>query len=93
MRIRYSTPALNQLANILSYIAEESPAGARNVSKAIERAAGLAAFMPKLGHPVPHRRDALAIIARPYPYRVTYRVQGSVLEVLAISHTARAHKD
>ena len=93
MRTRYTTPALSQLAGILSYIEDEDLEGARNVSKAIERAVALVAFMPKLGRPVPHQCDALAIIARPYPYRITYRVRSLELEVLAITHTARLNEN
>lgn len=90
MRVRFTSPALHDLADTLTYISGESLEGAANVSKAIERTIGLAAFMPKLGRPVPHRADALAVIARPYPYRITYRVRDGELEVLAIVHTARA---
>jgi len=85
MRVRYTTSALQQLTGILNYIANENSEGARNVSKAIDHAAELAAFMPMLGRSVPHRRNALAIIVRPYPYRITYQMRGGELEVPAIT--------
>jgi len=89
MRVRYSSSALSDLADILAYISKESPEGARKVAKAIERTVSLAAFMPNLGRNVPGRPGRLSRTARPYPYRITYRVRGRELEVLAIVHTAR----
>lgn len=89
MEIRYTATALHQLAGILDYIANDDHEAACKVSHAVERAVELVAFMPKLGRPVPKRTGTLTVLARPYPYRLTYRVSGQKLEVLAIVHTAR----
>ena len=89
MHVRYTSLALHQLADILNYIADENSKGAGNVSKAIERAISHAAFMPKLGRPVPRQLGAMYVLARPYPYRIIYRVHVQEPEVLAIVHTSR----
>jgi plasmid stabilization system protein ParE len=92
MRIRYTSDALNDIADILNFIVDENPSGAQNVANAIERALALVSFMPKLGRPVPGRPGRLHTIARPYPYRVTFRVFASEIEVLEIVHMARSSK-
>jgi len=89
MRIRYTSTALNELADILNYIVDEDPSGAWNVSNAIERAVALVAFMPKLGRPVPGKPGRLYRIVRPYPYRIIFRVVEEEIEVLAIVHMKR----
>ena len=89
MHVRYTSPALNQVADILNQIVDDNPESARNVAKAIDRCVALAAFMPKLGRPVPNRAGTFSMFARPYPYRITYRVLGRELEILAVVHTAR----
>ena len=89
MRVRYTSPALNQVADILNQIVDDNSEGAHNVSKAIDRCVALAAFMPKLGRHVPERVGVFSMLARPYSYRVTYRVHGRELEILAVVHTAR----
>lgn len=90
MRVRYTSDALNDLAGILTYLGDHSPAGARNVAYAIDATVSTIQFMPKLGRRDPRRPDFRFVIVRRFPYRVTYQIVADELEILTISHCAKA---
>ena len=88
MKLRYTSPALADLASILDYIAEHSPEGARRVQARIQVIMELIAQHPHIGS----RTDDPSIrrmTTMPYPYLVFYEVTEDAIIVHAIRHAAR----
>ena len=72
MTIIYAPRALRELLEIETYLAERSPAGARNVLATIKPAIDDLEHFPKIGVPI----DAEARFRLPlrrYPYLIFYR--------------------
>ena len=86
MRVRYSVPALADLANILAYIDARSPQGARKVRARIEETLNLLLSNPFIGA---RTRQGRRISAWPYPYLIFYEVTKDTIMVHAIRHGAR----
>jgi addiction module RelE/StbE family toxin len=88
LRVRYTFPALADLANILEYIQSRSPRGARRVRRRIASSIELLADHPLLGRqtddPTIRRLTTL-----PYPYVVFYEVAGEEIIIHAVRHGAR----
>lgn len=91
MRLNYTPQALAELEDVLAYIAERSPQGARRVQSRIQAFTLLLSDQPQIG-----RRTSLGRVRRimvvPYPYFIFYEVQDHELVVLAVRH-ARRHPD
>jgi toxin ParE1/3/4 len=88
MILRYSRRALNDLAEILDYLDERSPRGARSVKLAIQRAIDTIGENPSLGHPT----GSGAIRATPvrrYPYLIYWTVEANEVWLVHIRHGAR----
>ena len=88
--IVYAPRALRDVDDILSFIHARSPAGARNVSLAIEHAIQACAFNPGIGT----RTDEPNVYRRPlgrYRDTIFYRhnPEGSSIEVLRVDHGQR----
>lgn len=89
MNIVWSPEALDDLAALHAYIAEDAPAAAqRTVMRVVDAVEQLLAEHPAIGRPgrVPGTRE-LGITGT--PYLVPYRVQGKTLQVLRVYHGAR----
>jgi toxin ParE1/3/4 len=88
VRLRYTLPALADLAAILDYIAAHSPQGARRVQARIKAITELLLLHPLIG-----RRTNDPAIRRmtvtPYPYLIFYEVAESEIIIHAIRHGAR----
>ncbi len=91
MRLRFTPEALTELEEVLGYIAERSPEGARRVQSRIQAITLLLAERPHIG-----RLTSLSRVRRvsvvPYPYLIFYEFQSDEVVVLAIRH-ARRHPD
>jgi toxin ParE1/3/4 len=67
VKVRYTRPALRQLAEILGYIDAHSPQGADNVKRRLQTVVDLLADHPNSGRLT--RKDGIRrAVARPYPY-------------------------
>jgi toxin ParE1/3/4 len=84
--LRWTTPALSDLAHILEYIAERDPSAASDVARAFDLAGQRLEQFPHLGKPgrVPATRE---LFLAKYPYVLLYRCDGSAVEVLRLLHT------
>ena len=88
MRLRYTLPALADLASILDYIAAHSPQGAKRVQARIQTTIDLILLYPHIGV----RTDEPAIrrvTTTPYPYLVFYQATDSEIIIHAVRHAAR----
>jgi toxin ParE1/3/4 len=89
MRIRWTTPAAQDLTRISDYISErDGPSLARRVALTIyERVDTLTAF-PRRGRPgrVPDTRE---LVISGLPYLAIYRLKGDVIEIARVLHGAQ----
>ncbi|NVN88230.1 MAG: type II toxin-antitoxin system RelE/ParE family toxin [Rhodopseudomonas sp.] len=88
MRLRYTAPALADLASILDHIAAESPQGAKHVQGRIRSIIDLLTTHPRIGR----RTDDPAVrrlMTSPYPYLVFYEIDGDEIIVHAVRRVAR----
>jgi plasmid stabilization system protein ParE len=90
VKVRYSSRALLDLAEIGDYLAERSPTGARAVEHAIRRTVLLIADFPGSGRAVEQRRDARVLPVLGYPYLIFYTVRADTVFVLHVRHAKRA---
>jgi toxin ParE1/3/4 len=88
VKVRYTLPALADLAVILDYIAVHSPHGAKRVQARIQAIIDLLLVHPYIGvrtdDPTIRRLTTL-----PYPYLVFYEVTDTEIMIHAVRHGAR----
>ncbi|MHB8887038.1 MAG: type II toxin-antitoxin system RelE/ParE family toxin [Methylovirgula sp.] len=91
MRVRYTPTAAGELAELLDYIAERSPAGARKVQARIGAIITLLAEHPYAG-PLTNDPGLRFIATSPYPYLIFYEVSKADDEIviIALRHGSRA---
>ena len=88
MRVRYTLPALADLAEILDYLAPRSPEGAAHVEARIKTFIDLLPLHPFIGT----RTDDPTIrrlVVTPYSYLVFYEVTEDEVIIHNIRHSAR----
>jgi len=88
MTIRYTDTALDEIGEILSYIARDNPRAATEVAAAIERAIDAVERQPESA-PVVYGRDVRAKRLVRYPYRVFYMARDGELIVRNVRSTRR----
>jgi toxin ParE1/3/4 len=88
LNLRYTPKALAELADILAYIAERSPAGARNVQARIMAITTLLTQYPLSGQ-MTSESGFRKITTSPYPFAIFYEVTDEEIIVIGIRHTAR----
>lgn len=92
MRLRYKARALRHLEAIHHRIAADNPAAADGAVERIEHSIGRLLILPMSG-----RLGVVAgtrLLAVPgLPYIVVHRVRGTVIEILAILHTAQQRRN
>lgn len=88
MRIRWTPPALAQIAEIHQYIAADNPQAARRVVAQIRKDATLLSAQPGVGRAgrVPGTRE---LVVSRYPFIIAYRVDRNEIPILAVIHSAR----
>lgn len=89
MIVRFSVRAFTDIDEIVSYITERSPSGARAVLRAIYAGIRLLAEQP-FASPVTNDPQVRVKTIRRYRYKIFYRVSGEVVDILHIRHTSRA---
>jgi toxin ParE1/3/4 len=84
--LRWTQHAVTQLAAIAEYISAASPVYAEQVVLQLSNRLGQATRYPECGRVVPefNRPEVRELIE--WPYRLIYRVQPEVIEVLSIVH-------
>jgi plasmid stabilization system protein ParE len=88
MRLRYTRPALADLASVLDYIAVRSPNGAARVHARIQSITNLLLQFPEAGR-VTEDPTIRRMTTTPYPYVVFYEIAGEEIVVHATRHAAR----
>lgn len=88
MRILFTETALDEVDEILSYIAQHSPSAAVKVSDAIKQAVARAAARPK-SSPVVYAPDVRAKLVGRFQYRVYYVLRGDELIIRNVRSTRR----
>ena len=88
MRLRYTLPALADLASILDYIADRSPQGAARVHARIRAMTDLLLRYPLAGA-VTDDPTIRRLATTPYPYLIFYEVTDAEIIIHAVRHGAR----
>lgn len=88
MIVRFTPTARSELWDILVYIKERNPAGARNVAARIRRALDRIVAFPHHGRPTSDPGIRL-ILALPYPYMIFYEPLESEIVVHRVRHARR----
>jgi addiction module RelE/StbE family toxin len=88
VRVRWTRPAVRQLAAIGSYIAERDPKAAERIEARLREAVELVARFPAAGRPgrISGTRE---LVVPGTPYVVPYRVESGSVDILAIFHAAQ----
>ena len=87
MKLRWTRPALNDLAGIQEYISQENPAAARMVGRTIRSSTNRLLMHPYSGRPGRVEGTHELVVAK-LPYVIAYRLTDAV-EILAIRHDAQ----
>lgn len=92
MRVRLTSRAYRDLADIADYLGSENPPAARRVANQIRRSLRTLGRFSLIGRP-----SGIADI-RQYqvprlPYLIMYRLAGDTVEILTIFHTSRNPDD
>jgi len=89
MKIRYAPLAIRDIESILNYIAQDNPAAAEKVRRAIVAAVKTVAGNPYLGTKNVRNPQLRSHLLGRYPYRVHYTVRGNEIVVLHVRHGSR----
>jgi toxin ParE1/3/4 len=93
MKLAWTPQAVEDLASLRAYIAENNPAAAKRVASEILRAVtdGLTRY-PDIGRPgrVPGTRE---LVISGTPFLVPYRVRTNTIIILGVYHGARKWPD
>ncbi len=89
MRLVLSRLALAELDDILGYISERSPLGAKHVEARVRRALDHIARHPEAAERVEQRPDVRRRPLARYPYVIYYEIGADAVTVLRILHGAR----
>lgn len=92
MRLRYTLPALADLASILDYIADRSPQGAARIHRRIRTITDLLLRYPLAGAATDDP-SIRRMTTTPYPYLIFYEATDVEIIVHAVRHGAREPSD
>lgn len=88
MRLRWTTPAADDLFRIVQHIQKNNPSAARDVAQTLYDGCGGLRDFPRLG-----RRGRIEgtreLVFPSLPYIVVYRIQDEFVEILRIYHGAQ----
>lgn len=88
MRLRYTPEALAELNEILDYLAERSPQGAKRVQERIQIMTRLLVRHPYAGQ-ITSKPRARRITTPPYPYVIFYEATAEEVVIVGVRHAAR----
>lgn len=86
-KVVWSTSAYQDLADIIEYIAEDSPSDARKILSKIKKSVSDLYLIPQSGRLVPELQDQGIILYRELviaPWRVMYRISDKTVLVLSV---------
>jgi toxin ParE1/3/4 len=88
MRLRWTTPAAQDLYNIVRRIQQDNPVAAAKVAKTLFDGCGSLRNFPRLSRKgrIEGTRE---LVFRGLPYIVVYRIQDQSLEILRVYHGAQ----
>jgi toxin ParE1/3/4 len=88
MRVRWTTPAADDLYNIVRHIQRDNPDSAADVAKSLYDGCGNLRKFPHLGRKgrIEGTRE---LVFSGLPYIVVYRIQDQIVEILRIYHGAQ----
>jgi addiction module RelE/StbE family toxin len=88
MRVRWTTPAADDLYNIVRHIQQDNSESAANVAESLYDGCGNLRRFPNLG-----RKGRIAgtreLVFSGLPYIVVYRIQDQTVEIMRIYHGAQ----
>jgi plasmid stabilization system protein ParE len=88
VKLRYTTRALREIDEAISYIGNHSPQGADNVAARIREALTFLSEQPFAGG-VTSRKNTRRFFLKHYPYTVYYRVGADEIIIQRFRHTSR----
>jgi toxin ParE1/3/4 len=88
MRLRWTTPAAQDLYKIVLHIQQDSPAAAAKVAQSLYDGCDRLGAFPRQGRKGRIEGTRELVLAR-LPYIVVYRIQDQDLEILRIYHGAQ----
>jgi plasmid stabilization system protein ParE len=88
-KVAWRKQARADIASIREYIARDSPANAKKVVAAIERAADRLADFPYAFRMIPEFQDPDRRETFVYNYRLMYRVEPGMVGILRVAHGRR----
>ncbi|MGJ0453990.1 MAG: type II toxin-antitoxin system RelE/ParE family toxin [Methylocystis sp.] len=88
MKLRYTTGAAAELDEILSFIDERSPHGARSIKARIQAMTDLLLRHPQAG-PLTSKSDIRRMVVYPYPFLIFYRATEIEITIHGVRHSAR----
>ena len=88
MRLRWSTPAAQDLYNIVLHIQQDNPAAADKVAQTLYDGCDKLGDLPRRGRKG-RMEGTRELIFAGLPYIVVYRIQDQDLEILRIYHGAQ----
>jgi plasmid stabilization system protein ParE len=88
VKLRYTLRAATELDEILTYISERSPQGARRVQTRIQAIINLLLHRPFAGQ-LTSKGRLRRIVASPYPYLIFYRATEEEIVIHGVRHGAR----
>lgn len=87
MSVRFTRRAVNDLASIREYIANDSPMAASRMAVEIVAACDRLELFPERGRP--GLRKGTRELTIVWPYVIVYRISGTDIDILAIWHGAQ----
>jgi toxin ParE1/3/4 len=88
VKLRYTAPALADLASILDYIDQHSPAAAKRVQARIQAICQMLTRYPRAGVSTDDS-TIRRMPTTPYPYAIFYEVLDDCVLIHAVRHGAR----
>ena len=88
MKLRYTLRAAAELNEILAYIEDRSPRGARHVQARIQAIVNLLLQHPHAGQQTSNSR-LRRMVTSPYPYLIFYEVTEDQVVIHGVRHAAR----
>jgi plasmid stabilization system protein ParE len=86
--LRYTPRAAAELAEVLAYVENRSPAGARHVQARIQAIINLLLEHPQSGRLTSNGRLRRMVVA-PYPYLIFYEATEDAIVIHGVRHAAR----
>ena len=90
MRIIFTQPALEDIAEIRIYVAAHYPHALASVERRLRLVLGRIMRWPESAQQVAEHPGVRMVPLVRYPYKIFYRVQWDSIEVLHIHHNAQA---